>query len=248
MGERLSSEGDNVSDPFNNVYCDESSHLLSSAQQYMLLGAIWCPGSETGRIAHDLRKIKREHGVWAQLEVKWTKVSPGKLDLYLAVLQYFMNDPALSFRVLIADKSGLRHDDFGQTHDDWYYKMYYALLHPLLTPGTRWRIYLDIKDTRGGARARKLHDVLSNKLKDFAHERVDRVQLVRSHEVEQVQLVDLLTGAVGYALQGAGDSAGKVALVEALREASPVDLTVTSALSAKKINVFRWTPQGLAEE
>ena len=109
-----------MSDVFN-VYCDESCHLENDGQKAMVLGAVWCPLDKTREIAVRLREIKQKHGLPPQFEVKWTKVSPAKVDLYLDLVDYFFDDDDLHFRALIVpDKSLLRHDAFlGQDHDTW---------------------------------------------------------------------------------------------------------------------------------
>ena len=138
-----------------NIYCDESCHLENDRQKAMVLGAVWCPLDKTREIAVRLREIKKKHGMPAPFEVKWTKVSPAKKDLYLDLIDYFFDDDDLHFRALIVpDKAKLRHDAFpGQDHDTWYYKMYFDMLKVILRPDARYRIYLDIKDTRGAKKS-----------------------------------------------------------------------------------------------
>ena len=76
------------------------------------------------------------HGDPASFEAKWSKVSASGADFYREYLDYFFDADELSFRALVVqDKSRLRHPDFGQTHDDWYYKMYYQTLAPLIRLG-----------------------------------------------------------------------------------------------------------------
>jgi hypothetical protein len=128
-----------------NLYCDESCHLLHDQRPVMVLGAIWCPQDHTREIASRLREIKVKHGLAKDFEVKWNKVSPAKKDFYLDLLNYFFDDDHLHFRGWVAHKDCLRHEAFSQTHDDWYYKMMFGLLSPLLNPNRRFRIYLDRK-------------------------------------------------------------------------------------------------------
>ena len=45
--------------------------------------------------------------------------------------------------------------------------MYFDMLKIILDPNARYRIYIDIKDTRGGAKIAKLHEVLCNNIYDF---------------------------------------------------------------------------------
>lgn len=66
-----------------------------------------------------------------------------------------------------------------------------------------------MKDTRGGPKTRKLHDVLATSLYDFDRECIERVQQVRSHESELLQLTDLLIGALTYANRGLASSTAK---------------------------------------
>lgn len=224
-----------------NVYCDESCHLQNDQQNAMVLGAVWCPRDEVPRIHKRLREIKTSHGLAADFETKWNKVSPAKLDFYLSVLDYFFDDDDLHFRALIVpDKTELRHEEFAQSHDDWYYKMYFDMLKVILTPDSYYCIYLDIKDTRGGQKVAKLHDVLCNNLWDFSREIIHRVQIVRSHEVGLVQLADLLIGAVSYANRAQSASNAKTLLVERMRKRSGYSLLRTTLIREDKVNLFVW--------
>ena len=232
-----------------NIYCDESCHLEHDGQSAMVLGALWCPLDKTREIAVRIREIKRKHAVAPAFEVKWTKVSPGKKQLYLDLLDYFFDDDDLHFRGLVVpDKTKLNHAAFpGQDHDAWYYKMYFDMLKVILSPKGRYRIYLDIKDTRGAEKVKKLHDVLCNNLYDFSREIVERVRLVHSHEIEQLQLADLLIGAVSYMNRGLHNNAGKQALVNRMRQRSGYSLTKTTLLREDKVNLFRWQAQEVQE-
>ncbi len=224
-----------------NVYCDESCHIEHDHQSVMVLGALTCPAGQARRVAADLRGIKTGHGLGGAFEVKWKKVSPAKADFYRDVVAYFLDEPAFRFRgVLVPDKRLLRHDAFGQDHDTWYYKMYFTLLQKLIRPGDSYAVYLDIKDSLSGQRAAKLHEVLCNAAHDFDCRVIRRVQPVRSHEVEQIQLADMLAGAVAYAARGLQTSEAKIALVQQLRDGCQCSLTATTSLDATKFNLLRW--------
>ncbi len=225
-----------------NIYCDESCHMENDHQNVMVLGAVWCPLEKVREICVRIREIKRNHVMKPDFEIKWTKVSPAKLEFYLNLVDYFFDDDDLHFRALIVpDKSKLRHEDFGQSHDDWYYKMYFDMLKVIFNPECRYRIYLDVKDTRGAAKVKKLHDVLCNNMYDFSREIIERVQIVRSHEVEILQIVDLMIGTISYVNRGLSDSAAKLALVERIRKRSGYELTRTTLLRENKVNLFRWS-------
>jgi hypothetical protein len=224
-----------------NVYCDESCHLEKDHQPSMVLGAVWCPLEEAPTISVRIREIKVRHDLKPDFEIKWTKVSPAKLEFYLDVMDYFFDNDELHFRALVVpDKSKLDHPAFRQTHDDWYYKMYFDMLKVLFSPDARYRIYLDIKDTRGAAKVTKLHDVLCNNMYDFSRQIIERVQTVRSHEVEMLQLADLLIGTVSYVNRGFTTSPAKLTLVERMRERSGYSLTRTTLYREDKVNLFCW--------
>jgi hypothetical protein len=225
-----------------NVYCDESCHLENDQQKAMVLGAVWCPLDKTREIAVRLREIKQKHGLPSHFEVKWTKVSPGKKQLYLDLIDYFFDDDDLHFRALIVpDKSLLRHDFFpGQDHDTWYYKMYFDMLKVIFRPDARYRIYLDIKNTRGAQKVAKLHEVLCNDRYDFSRKVIEWLQLVHSDEIEQLQLADMLIGAIAYLNRGLKGNAGKEALIERMQHRSGYNLTRSTLLREEKMNIFRW--------
>lgn len=228
-----------------NVYCDESCHLEHDRQNAMVLGAVWAPLERARELCAAFRQIQTEHGLPRQFEVKWTKVSPAKADFYLAWVTRFFDEADLHFRALIIpDKTKLDHASFpGQDHNEWYYKMYFDMLKVILNPHARYRVYIDIKDTRGAAKVAKLHEVLCNNQYDFSRQIIERVQQVRSHEVELLQLTDLLIGAVSYVNRGLSGNRAKERLIEAIKQRSGYILTGTTLLKEDKFNLFRWRAQ-----
>ena len=118
-----------------NIYCDESCHLENDQQQVMVLGAVWCPENFSRSIAKRIKAIREKHDLSPTFEIKWTKVSPAKIDFYMDVLSYFFEASELYFRALIIpNKTKLLHDAFNHDHDTWYYEMYVELLKVLLNP------------------------------------------------------------------------------------------------------------------
>ncbi len=224
-----------------NVYCDESGHLENDHQQVMVLGAVWIPSIKSRNISVGLREIKKRHGLASDFEIKWTKVSPAQEIFYIDVLDFFFNQPDLHLRALVVpDKSMLRHQDFNQSHDEWYYKMYFTMLRAIFNPDNSYRIYIDHKDTLGAAKVRKLHQILCSSINDLSCEIISQVQEVRSHEVAILQMTDLLIGAVGYANRQLSGSVAKQALVQHIQEKTGYSLTGTTPISEKKINILRW--------
>ena len=228
-----------------DIYGDESCHLERDGNDIMVLGAVSVPHARTRELADAIRGLKEAHGLARDFEIKWTKVSPAKAGFYVALVDLFGADPDMRFRGYVAHgKRQLRHADFAQDHDTWYHKMYYGMLLPLIQRrDATFRIYIDIKDTRGGTKAHVLHDVLSTKLWDSEHKVVERVQIVRSDEVEILQLADLLIGAVAYRNRSLSSNAGKTAVVARLERVANTRLDYSTPLGTEKVNLFQWQPR-----
>ncbi len=228
-----------------NIYCDESCHLEHDGMNVMVLGAVWCPNDAVREINKCVRDIKKRNGVSPTAEMKWTKISPAKVQLYTDFVNYFFDDERMHLRaVIIPDKGSLDHERFGQTHDDWYYKMYFEMLKQILTREDLYDIYIDIKDTRSNHKAQKLREVLSNANYDFQQKIVRRLQPIRSEEVEIMQLVDILIGALGYANRKFTDShvksTAKLAIIELIKKRSGCTLQKSTLLREEKFNLFMW--------
>ena len=232
-----------------NVYCDESCHLENDGQNAMVLGAIWCAKDQSREIAQKIRELKVKYNLSRYFEIKWTKVSNAKLDFYLDLVDYFFDCKDLHFRaLLISNKSKLCHDDFSQSHDEWYYKMYFTMLKQIFNPHGKYLVYLDIKDTHGAQKINKLHDVLCSNIYDFSQEIIERVQLVHSHEVEQLQLCDLFIGSICYINRELASSEAKLRLIERLKYRSGYSLKLSTLVKEEKFNIFRWRPQEKIDE
>lgn len=227
--------------PMINIYCDESCHLEHDNYKVMVLGAIWLPEQKKEEIFERLKEIKLKNGFSTSFEIKWNKVSKQKVDFYLELINYFFDDDDLHFRTLVVpNKSILDHSSFNQTHDDFYYKMYFDLLKIILSPDYSYNIYLDIKDTRSQSKVEKLHDVLCSSHYDFEKNIIKKIQQVRSHEVYALQLCDLLTGAISYLHRNLETSETKLKLINRIRERSGYTLLHNTLPKEDKLNVFVW--------
>ena len=224
-----------------NIYCDESCHLINDNSNVMTLGAVWCLKDKRHEIFKRLREIKKQHDLPPYFEIKWNKVSPAQIKFYLNVIDYFFDDDDLHFRALIIpDKTILKHEKFNQTHDEFYYKMYFDLLKVILSPEYSYNIYIDIKDTRSQDKVIKLTDVLRNSQYDFNKRIIRKIQQVKSHEVELLPLADLLIGAVTYLHRGLDTSNAKTELIKRIQERSGYDLMHSTLYKEDKTNIFIW--------
>jgi len=228
-----------------NVYCDESCHLEHDRQSAMVLGAVWCPRLQAAGLNCRIAELKAKHGLSRFFEIKWGKVSSSKVTFYEALVTLFFDTAELNFRAwVIPDKSILRHAEFGQTHDDWYYKMYFNMLKLVIQPSEdrAYHFYLDIKDTRSREKLRRLHDVLANANYDFRREIIARMQHVHSHDIGLLQLADLLIGAVSFVARGQAGSPAKRRIVELIKQKSGLSLTRSTLPGAVKVNLCFWRP------
>ncbi len=193
-----------------NIYCDESCHLENDKQKAMVLGAMWCSFGSAKKIFQEVRDIKKEFGLAQNFEIKWNKISQGKVDFYLRLVEYFFSNEALHFRTLVVpDKSILNHDAYNQSHDEFYYKMYFDMLKIILSPQDSYNIYLDIKDTQSQYKIERLKKYLQSTHYDYDNRIIQKIQHIRSHEVEIVQLTDLFIGAFSYLHRGLRYKQGK---------------------------------------
>jgi len=238
-----------------NIYCDESCHLQNDNESIMAIGSVYCHASKKNEIFDRLLELKIKHNLIPKhkknekdnrkyYELKWNKVSNAKIEYYKDVINYFFDDDDLRFRVLVVpDKSKLDYAKFNHTHDTFYYKMYFGMLKAILSPEYAHNIFIDIKDTRSREKVHMLEKVLRNDKYDFAKEIIKKVQQVRSHEVELIQLADLLVGAVGYVNRFKSENNAKNELIELIKRRSKYSLTKSTLLRESKFNIFIWETQ-----
>jgi Protein of unknown function (DUF3800) len=221
-----------------NIYCDESCHLENDGQPVMVLGALSCPRDSVRVISLAIRDIKRKHKIADNFEIKWAKVSPAQIDFYLELLDYIFEAECLDFRGLVVpNKESLRHTAFRQSHDVWYYKMYYFLLLHILQPKGNYCVFLDIKDTQGERKVRNLENYLKKGARGLASL---RIQQAHSHELTLMQLADLLIGALSYLHRQLSGSPAKLALIDRIKQKSGLTLNWSTAPGRKKYDLFIW--------
>lgn len=221
-----------------NIYCDESCHLENDNQKVMAIGGIACPDYAKKKIYAEIKEIKKKNNIPIHREIKWNKVSNGELEYYEDLINYFFENELLRFRgVLLPDKSILRHSDFDQTHDDFYYKMYYYTISYFFNNEDEIEVYIDIKDTNNSRKINKLKEVLDNKASGSSR-KVTKIQEIRSHENSILQLSDLILGAITYINRNLNSSDAKLQLCSLIKSQSKQRLNKTSSLSSEKFNLL----------
>lgn len=231
-----------------NFYCDESCHLEHDDSNIMVLGGVWCPKEKRREINEQIKEIKAHNNVPVHAELKWTKVSPSKIQIYEELIRFFFDEKDLHFRgLLIPDKTKLNHQMYNQTHEEWYYKMYFSMLKAMLVPSDTYNIFIDIKDTHSSERAQNLWKVISNSMYDFSKKIIKQVKPIRSDEVQIMQITDVLIGAFGYNNRTFNDgghrSTAKRRIIELIQKKSGYTLQKSTLLREDKLNLFVWKPR-----
>lgn len=177
------------------IYCDESSHLEHDGSNVMVIGAIRCPADQVVSFIKSIKVLRQTHRYHAEL--KWTKLHSQQFAFYRDLIDLFFELPQIRFKAtVVQDKDRLNHEDFAhKTHSEFYYRVMYYTLRDFIAPHELTRVYLDYMDTQGAERAKKLWEVINNKL--YGSAELD-FYIIRSFESQIIQLCDLLIGAVAY--------------------------------------------------
>lgn len=213
-----------------NIYCDESCHLENDQHPYMFLGAISCAYNQVRLHTQQIEAIKKKHRFYA--EIKWSPVSMSKFNFYSELLDYFFATD-LRFRAVGIKKEQIKNNEFNQSFDDFYYKMYYQLLnYQINSMYYTYNVYLDKKDTLSAHKIRKLREILNTKYGVFRN-----VQNIHSKESKLMQLCDFIMGAISYSVNNIEkENLAKVRLVEKLEKKSGYELNKTNY--SPKLNLF----------
>lgn len=213
-----------------NLYCDESTHLQNDEQPFMLISYIGTPYNETKKHSNFIKEMKLHH--YFRGELKWTGVSDSMYDFYNELIDYFFSS-SLYFRTVVINKKQVDNSLPDFSFDEFYYKMYYQLLHHKMDMSSSYNVYVDIKDTQGAKKIKKLGEILNNR-----YWRVRNLQLIHSYESNLMQLCDFLMGAINYYLRGERKVESKIKLITKISESAKVPLDISTSKSDDKFNLF----------
>lgn len=226
-----------------NIYCDESCHLENDKSSVMGFGAIWCAKDQLSDINNRIKDIKQKHGIPGDRELKWTKISPSKLACYEDLINYFFDVSYINFRcVIVLDKDKLNHSRYQQTHDEFYYKMYFLTLKNILNKNNTFNVYFDIKDSKSANKIQVLKDYLENQNYDFNKSMLKNFQSVRSDEIQIMQICDILLGAMVYNNRGHASSKAKLQLINLIKKRTSNSMLRTTLPTETKFNIYHFQP------
>ena len=229
-------------------YVDETCHLEHDGFPVMCVGYIKVPDDKIGEYKDSIKQIKRKHHLLQ--EVKWNTVSFTHLLMYKEIIDFFFSSQ-MEFRCVLVtykdrlDKEAFMHGD----PDNFYYKMIYNLLYnPYINhyDGTQeFKVFLDLKDTRGRERLNKIQTIFQNNLGGASP--FIRMQHIQSYESQFIQLTDLLIGAIAYSARSLdmkeGASRCKIALMKYIEEKSGYTLNEGTEPGEQKFNIFNHQPR-----
>ncbi|PIQ47945.1 MAG: hypothetical protein COW03_13385 [Cytophagales bacterium CG12_big_fil_rev_8_21_14_0_65_40_12] len=224
-----------------NLYIDESCHLSHDKLPVMCIGYIKVDQENYDELKERIKQIKIKHK--SPTEVKWNKISASRIPLYKELIDLFF-DSSLAFRtILVKYKDKLTPADFNRgSRDNFYYNLVYFLLDSATNSSSnKYRVYLDLKDTRGNEKLNKIvakFDENHEGSSPFIH-----FQHLQSHENEFLQLADLFIGAVTYRSRGLTGSESKLEVVEYLELRSGYRLNEGTEPWEKKFNIYDHQPK-----
>ncbi|KIC43848.1 hypothetical protein RA28_19680 [Ruegeria sp. ANG-S4] len=227
-----------------DVYCDEAFPDLLTSQNpnadYLMIGSLWLPSDLRAQAKERIAELREKHSVWG--EIKWTKVSPSKIDFYLDLVDMFFGfGDAMRFRCIAVNHANVNMAHHEDDHELGFYKFYYQVLHHWILHNNTYRIFCDMKSNRDPQRFGKLRKVLSNANLDAE---VECVQALPSREVVLIQLADLLLGAAGSRLNRTlRVGSAKEAVVHKIEERLGRQIAPTWQ-NERKFNVFKINLRG----
>ena len=212
-----------------NFYCDESTHLENDGMPYMMIAYVSSAYNQLKQHKEAIKNIKAKHKIKG--EIKWSNVSGGAYPFYSDLIDYFFSTD-LNFRSIIVDKSKFKNNKQGISYDDFYFRMYYQLIHHKVNQSYNYNLYLDIKDTRSHKKLKKLNEILQYNTS------IRNCQFIRSHESSLMQLTDLIMGAINYKLRGETKMIAKLKLIEKIENHCQIPITKSTPKGEEKFNLF----------
>lgn len=225
------------------IFCDESCHLEYDNVDVMVLGALFCSAQKSIELSKKIKYLKAKHNY--SPELKWSKLNKNAWGLYQDLIDLIIQDVDVFFKAtIVANKHALDHATYNQnSHNDFYYKMFYYTLRDFLEINNTYRIYLDFMDTHGAYKSKKLAEVLQA---GTYWQLSTEFTIIRSHESVIMQLCDLMIGAISYKNRSdiAKLSPIKNRFVDYLEQSLQRPLDKGTPPWEKQFNIFKFQPKG----
>lgn len=217
-----------------NIYCDESTYLENDGHPYMIYGYVSVAYNQMDFIKKNIIALRCKYKFKG--EIKWNNVSESMYPFYADIVDLFFSSN-LNFRAVIVDKSQIDNSRPEYTFNDFYFRMYYQLIHHKIDMENVYNIYFDIKDTCSQRKLHKLKEILKYNAS------IRNFQFIRSYESYFMQLADLLMGAINYNLriqfkEIEGKVCAKLKLIDKIKSQTQSRLCASTKKDATKFNLF----------
>jgi hypothetical protein len=213
-----------------NMYCDESTHLENDGMPYMIIGYVSSAWNQVKIHTQHIMMLREEHRYKG--EIKWSKLSESNYPFYADLIDYFFATD-LNFRAVIVNKSQIDNSLENFTYNDFYFRMYYQLLHHKIDMENTYNIYLDVKDTCSYKKINTLKKILN-----YNYGNIRNLQFIRSHESVLLQLADVLMGALNYHLRDKLVVTAKIKLLDKIKHHTKRPLDYSTPKGVNKFNLF----------
>lgn len=222
--------------------------------RFMLFGSLWIDRALQEDFNDGYWKIWDKHFPSRNSELKWTKVSRSKLDAYKEFIEYFAKFTGVDFRALVLDHHSVDYQKYHNGDKDLgFYKFLYFFLTRNIGKDYAFRnqrqnhqVFLDPRPLTfefGRLLDLKVHlnSDLQSRCPEIDHPVVRNVEAVSdSKDSPEVQILDVLLGAVGYAWEGYETSETKLSLIQYIEELFGMDLRKNTPYLSEKINIWNF--------
>ena len=233
------------------IYVDESR--ITKGCRFQLFGSLWVPRDYQDSFREAFWNLWDEQFPSRRSELKWTKVSRSKLDTYKKFVDLFAKSPKVSFRCVILDTHAIDYQTYHEGDEELgFYKFIYFFLSRNIEKDYEYgdirdpyQAVLDRRRKEDEAEVGRLTDlksVLNNRLRTscaYIEQPVVRnVEADDSKKAPEIQMADLLMGAVGYSWEGFDTSPHKVELRQYMESTFGHQLDQRTPFLSEKINIW----------
>jgi len=234
------------------IFVDESR---LSKGRFQLFGSFWILRERQAEFRQQFWRLWDQEFPSRRSELKWTKVSKGKLGTYKKFIEFFLAFAQTDFRCVVLDTHAL---DYKGRHEGdeelGFYKFLYFFLSRNVEKDYKYRavrnpyqIFVDRRRKEGDVevgRLDALKAVLNNRLDDSCTELavpcVKSVEATDSKESPEIQIIDVILGAVGYAWEGFQTSPAKLDLIKYIEGLFGLQLKEETPYLTERINIWKF--------
>lgn len=235
------------------IFVDESR--INKRDRFQLFGSLWLPRDKQEDFHKKFWKLWDQEFPSRRSELKWTKISNKKLNTYKKFIELFAELYYLDFRCILLDNRSL---DYKFYHDNdkelGFYKFLYFFLSRNIYKDFRYgnvddnyQIFLDKRKMKKGIEVGRLED-LKNYINAYLFNHcnlakkliVKNVEALDSKKSPEIQIVDIVMGAIGYKREGFETSGAKVELVKFIEGFFDVDFEKNTPYLSNKVNIWEF--------